>query len=222
MRGDGGVNWRIDAEIQSRGHRHRPNHADRIFLEPLGRVADAPDHASLEVLQATGEVNDRKVGDVVEERVHREVAAEGILFRRAERVVAMQHAIDVAQLVDDDPFARFFRRGQLRGRQLTTERGDLDRLGAEAHMRKPEAAADDPAVPEQLFHLVGMRAGADIEVLRPAAEEQVAHAAADQVRGVVTLVKAIQNFQRIRIDLFAGDRVPGARHDHRNGHRSAL
>ena len=40
--------------------------------------------------------------------------------------------------------------------------------GAVAKMRKAEPAADDPAVPEQLLHLVGMRRRADVEVFGPA------------------------------------------------------
>ena len=41
-----------------------------------------------------------------------------------------------------------------------------------------------------------VRGRADVEVLRPASEEQVAHAAADQVGDVVVLVELIEDFER--------------------------
>ena len=84
------------------------------------------------------------------------------------------------------------------------------------------AAPEDPAVPKQPLHLVGVRAGADVEVFRAAAKQQIAHAAAHEIRRIVILVETIENLQRIGIDKFAGDRVFGARYDHRNRHRSAL
>ena len=45
---------------------------------------------------------------------------------------------------------------------------------------------------------------------------------ADEIGDEVVLVEAVENLQRIGIDLAAGDGVPGTRHDHRDCHRSAL
>ena len=67
---------------------------------------------------------------------------------------------------------------------------DLDDLVAEAHVREMEAAADQAAVAEQLLHLVGMRVGRDVEILRVQAEQQVAHGAADQEGLVAGLLAA--------------------------------
>ena len=88
-------------------------------------------------------------------------------------------------------------------RDLTTERGDLDDLLAEPDVCQSETAADDPAVAEELFDLIGMRRRADVEIFRPAAQQQIADAAADQIRSVVELAKPIQDFERIRIDVAA-------------------
>ena len=52
------------------------------------------------------------------------------------------------------------------GRDLAAERRDLDHLRAELDVREPEAAADDPAVAEQLLDLIRMRRRADVEILR--------------------------------------------------------
>ena len=76
-------------------------------------------------------------------------------------------------------------------------------------MGEAEATADDPAVAKELLDLVGMRGGADVEILRTACEQQVADAAADKVRDVLELAKPVQNLERIRIDVTARDRMLG-------------
>ena len=111
--------------------------------------------------------------------------------------------------VGDDLLARL---------HLPPECGDLDDLVAELDVRKAEAAADDPAVPEQLLDLVGMRRRADVEVLRTSAQEQVAHAAAHEIADVTGLVQAIKNLQRVRVDVPPRNRVLSPRDDHRFGH----
>ena len=80
-------------------------------------------------------------------------------------------------------------------------------------MREAEAAADDPAVAKQLLDLVGVRRCADVEVLGPAAEQEIADAAADEVGDVIGLPQAIEDLQGIRVDVAARERVLGAR-DH--------
>ena len=82
----------------------------------------------------------------------------------------VEHA--VADLVDAVVLVHLGVRG--------AERRDLDDLGAEAHVRKVEAASDQPAVAEQLADLLGVRVGRDVEVLRAQAEQQVTHRTADQ------------------------------------------
>src|SRR6185295_16283647 len=72
------IDWRIDAEVQPRCHRHGTEHANRIFLETLPRVADTADQAVAKIGEAARVVDDRKRSDVVEERVDGEVAPERI------------------------------------------------------------------------------------------------------------------------------------------------
>src|SRR5690349_11044895 len=221
MRGDRRVDRRIDGEIEPRSHRDGANHPDRIFQEALRRIADASNHARIEISKSAGEVDDRKVADVVEQRVDREVATERIFLGRSERVVTVEHAIvmsGMAAVLERDAVMRPLGYGQFFGSQLATEGGHFDRLGTKPDMSQPEAAADDPAVLEQTLDLIRVRVGADIEVLRAAAEQQVADAAADEVGRKVALMEAVENLQRVRVDVFARDRVLRARHDHRNGH----
>src|SRR6185503_14764040 len=141
--------------------------------------------ARIEVPQAARIVDDRKRTNVIKERVYREVTAERILFRRAEGVVAMEQPIGLARLgfVHRDAVGGRLRveRRELLGGHLPSERGDLDRRGPEPDVGETEPASDDPAVPEQALDLVRMRRGADVEVLRPALQQQVADAAADEV-----------------------------------------
>src|SRR6185436_16028408 len=90
------VDWRVDLEPEASGHRHRAKHSYGIFLKALRRIADRSDDAVAQVVEAAGVVDDREVRDVVEQRVDREVASEGILFRRAERVVTMDQSVELS------------------------------------------------------------------------------------------------------------------------------
>jgi hypothetical protein len=167
--------------------------------------------------------------DVVEERVDREVAPEGVLLGRAEGVVAVNQAI--ARVVElRRRHVAFGGASVCNGLSAAAPRL---RPGAgrwplrsssspKRHVRQTEAPADDPAVAEELLDLVGLRRGADVEVLRLAAQEQVAHAAADQVRRVVGLIEPVENFQGFWIDELARQHVLGSRHDLRVAHRIGI
>ena len=56
---------------------------------------------------------------------------------------------------------------------------------------------------------------ADVEVLRTAPEEEVAHTAADEVRDVLVLMETVEDFERVCIDLASRDRMLGSRDDNR-------
>ena len=221
---DGIHRVRIDREVEPRGQHHRAQHAHGILLEPHVRVADRANHARAQILEAAGVVDDREGRDVVEQRVDREVAAEGVLLGRAERVVARMHVRPIAA-------ARLLRLGLLGGlarndlllgqlllAQLPAERGHLDRLGAELHVHEPEAPADDPAVAEQPLHLVRVRRRADVEVLGTTVEQHVTHAAAHQVGDVIRLPQPVEHLQGIRVDGGPRQGVIGAGDDRRLGH----
>ena len=108
------------------------------------------------------------------------------------------------------------------GLHLPAERGDLDDLLPELDVREPEAAADDPAVAEELLDLIGMRRRADVEILGPAAEQQIAHAAADEVGDVIGLAQPVEDLQGIGVDVAARERVLCARDDPGLDHGRAL
>jgi hypothetical protein len=83
---------------------------------------------------------------------------------------------------------------------------------------KAETPTDDPAIPKQLFDLIWMGGGPDIEILGHAAEKEIANAAAHEIRHVIELSEAIEHFQRIGIDVAARNRVLGPRNDAGDGH----
>ena len=81
MTNDGVVCGRLDGEVESRCELDRPHHPHRIFAKAHIGIADHA-HAMLrEVVESADVVDHREVGDVVEERVDREVATTRILQR---------------------------------------------------------------------------------------------------------------------------------------------
>ena len=77
-----------------------------------------------------------------------------------------------------------------------TKRRYLDDLAAETDVRKPEAAADEPAVREQRAHLLGRCVGRNVEVLGVQTDQCVTHTAAHEECLVARLVEPIQHLQR--------------------------
>ncbi len=171
---------RLDREAQPRGQRHRPQHAHRVFTEAHARVADRADQARVQVLEPAHVVDDREVGDVVEQRVDREVAAEGVLLGRAESVVVADQRVALV------------------GLGLPAEGRDLHDVAAEAHVRQAEAPAHDEAVAEQALDLLRVGVRPDVEVLGLARQQEVAHAAADEVGGVAAGLQAVEDLEGVR------------------------
>src|SRR5262249_1394475 len=158
-----------------RRKRDRANHANRILAEAYLRIADAPDNPRLEIVKAADVVDNRECRDVVEQRVDREVAAERVLFRRSERVVVMEEVLAFGgRGMGKGPAVL---RDFLAGLDLPAERRHLDHLRPEAHVGQPEPPPDNPAVSEQLLDLIRVRGGADVEVFRTPAKQEIANAA---------------------------------------------
>ena len=225
----------IDAEVEARGQDERAQHAHRVLDEAHVGIADAPNHPAVEILEAAGVVDDREGPDVVEQRVDGEVAAERVLFRRAVLVVALDRPVDdlgrdLGAGVGDDrqlafvgmvgPEMLLLRLG--RARDLLAERRDLDRLGAEADVRQPEAATDDPAVAEEALDVVRMSARPDIEVLRTTMEEQIAYAAPYEIGLEIGGVQAIEDAEGIGVDVLPREAMFAPRDDDWSDHASEV
>ena len=196
MAGDGLGAVGVDREVQARGEAHGAEHAHGVFAEADVGVSDRTQRLLGEVAQATGVVDDLRGGDVVEEGVDREVAAQRVLLGGAERVV---------RALVEGAWRAGVGRLDLVGLRRAPEGGGLDLLVAEADQREAEAAADDERVAEEPADLVRVRVRGDVEVLRGASEEEVSHAAADEVGGEAGLVEPVQDGDGVWIDGFDGD-----------------
>src|SRR5262249_15731391 len=102
--------------------------------------------------------------------------------------------------------------------QLSTKRGDLDYFRTEPDVSEPESPADDPTVSKEFLDLVGMGRGADIEVFRRPAQEQVPDAPPPQIRDVSALPQPVENFQYIGVNIAPRERVLLARNHPRFDH----
>ena len=95
---------------------------------------------------------------VVEHGVDREVAPPRVFLDRAENVVAQNAAMLVGH--------RLRRVGAFIGSAARTAKSrDLDGFGADHHVHETKAAADDARAAKHRAHLLGTRAGGDVEVL---------------------------------------------------------
>ena len=119
MEVDGFSDGRIDLEAEPRGERDGTQHADGILLKAELRIADRSDDPPSQIVYAVHVVDDREGSDVVEKRVDREIAAEGVFLWRAERILLVERIMGRRHTVRDDLFARL---------NLPPERGDLDHL----------------------------------------------------------------------------------------------
>jgi hypothetical protein len=88
-----------------------------------------------------------------------------------------------------------------------------------------EAAADDAAVGEEPLDLARRRRRRDVEVLRIELEQEITHAAADEIRRVVEARQALDDPDRVGVQVFEGDRMMndlGAAMDLRRGGRRGV
>jgi hypothetical protein len=186
------VDVRRDPEVEPRSELDRTQDPDGVLAEADHRVADRVDRALADVVDAPAPVEHLTAIEVVEEGVHREVAAERVFVGLAEDVVAPDE-----EVVED--LARLLLRSLHRG--VAPKGGDLDDLAApEEDVREAKTPPDDPAVPEEGADVLGARARRDVEVLRLSPEEEVADATAHQVGLVAAALEAANDLGGVGID----------------------
>ncbi|MNV56557.1 hypothetical protein D3C71_1488490 [compost metagenome] len=170
----------VDLEIELGRQAHGTQHAHRIFAVALLRVADQTHAPGHHVLEAAGVVTHREILDSVIQGVAGEVATDRVILDAAVDVVSHQHAV-----LDLAVAAAVIAVG--------AERGHLDDLAAEHHVRQAEAPADEPAVAEQLLDLFGRGVGGDVEIFGASIDQKVAHGASYQIGTKSGLTQAIQH-----------------------------
>ena len=155
---------RVDGPAEARGEAHGPQHAQAVLGEALARLPHGSHDAPLDVLPAADEVEDLPRVGVLEQRVHGEVPAAGVLPR-----VAPEGDLVGAAAVGVGP--------------LGAEGGDLDlRAGLRVDLHGPEALAEGDGAREEGRDLVRPRGGRHVVVLGLPPEEAVAHAAPGEKR----------------------------------------
>jgi hypothetical protein len=93
---------------------------------------------------------------------------------------------------------------------LAAERRNLDRLGAELDVRKPETTADDPAITETALDLLRLRGGGNVKIFGTPSQEQVAYTSSNEISGMPELLQPIHDLQRIWVNIAPGQRMLGA------------
>src|SRR5690606_14431625 len=83
------------------------------------------------------------------------------------------------------------------------ESSDFDYFAANTHVHYLKAAADNPRATKNTSYLLGSGAGSHIEILRQAAQEQIAHTTTDQIGFVIRFLKLLDNLQGRRTNVFA-------------------
>ena len=160
---DGLAAGTVDRETQPRCELDGPHHAYRIFAEADVGVADASQQTLLKILQAAHKIDHGKRLDIVEEPVHREIAAFGIFLRRAEGVVfGLVQTVFILHRIG-----------------LAPEGAGLDHLASEDDVRQPKTSADQETITEQAADFIRPRIRPDVKILGLTTEQQVAHTAGD-------------------------------------------
>jgi N6-L-threonylcarbamoyladenine synthase len=146
---------------------HSPQHAQFVFGEALAGVPDGTDQAGIQVVHAAHHVQDRVVGWVQHHAVDGEVAALYILFRTdGEAHCIRVPAVGVGAITAE---------GSDFGHYLPAPRAWT------ADQNDAEMRAYGKRLVEQGEHLIGLRTGGNVEILRFAAQQQVTHATANEV-----------------------------------------
>ena len=102
---------------------------------------------------------------------------------------------------------------RLVGSSAAAKSGDLDGFRAEHHVHQAKTAADDARASENRAHFLGRGAGRHVVVLGDAAQQQIAHRAADHVSGVPMLLQRFAGLHRAAAHVVARDAVGFKRYD---------
>jgi hypothetical protein len=170
VQADSGEGFGLDSVAEARSEADGPEHAEFVFGETAGRIANGADDFGGEISAAADKIED--VAGVVahEKAVDGEIAALNVFLGRlgVDDLVGMA-AIGVAE--------------------VGAKRGDLDFGRIFADKNYAELCADIEAVGEDLQNFLRLCVCCNVIVRRFAMEENVAHTAADEKGLVATALK---------------------------------
>ena len=180
------ANALVNLEIEFGRKTCSPEHSNRVLSQSFIGVADQHQAAALNVLHSIDVVPDTEIGDVVIQRITGEIAPPDILADAAIDIVAQ----DSPRVVVCDIRMLFIALGS------GTESGHFDDFPAEADMRQPEPASDQPAVGKQGPHFFGMCVGRNIEILGMQLKQRIPYAAAHEKCLKPGFVQPVQYLER--------------------------
>ena len=181
----------LHGERQRGGEADRPDHPERILLEPGERVAARAEQPCRDVGRAIERVDQRRLrfaGPGIRapgDRVRGEVAPGEVLLDRVAELHPVRPAV-VGVLV------------------LAAEGRDLELDAVAAHRDRPEPVLVDGAR-EQRADLLGAGIRGEVPILRGAAEQQVAQGTADHVRGMARVPEGPAESDDVGRDAVRGD-----------------
>ncbi len=186
----------FDAEIELGGETHGPQHAHRVFLVTLGRVADQADQVVADVVYAIGVIEDALADRVVIQGIDGEVAALRVFFQGAVNVVTQDApALVAGRLVGVFLFIVL--------RVAGAEGRNFDDFSTEVDMHKLEAATDDSRIAKLGAHLLRRGAGGDVEILGRDIEQHVTYTTTHQISLVAGVLQTFDDVHRIAAELSA-------------------
>ncbi len=172
---NGGEGGELNGEAESCRETDGAKHAEFVFLEAEFRVADGADEARIEIGAAADQIDHLAGARIHQQSVDREIAAANVVGRR----MRIDHAIGMAAVGVAD---------------IGAERGDFDLNALLDHDHDAEFCADGQAAGEKRFDALGRGIGRDVVVGGFAAENQIAHAAADKIGLVAGLGEHAADF----------------------------
>lgn len=179
MSKEGLMGWFVDGEPSPGGVANHSDHPDGVLLESLIRIADGPNDPSVKVGHSTDIVNDRKIGDIVEEPIDGNVPSEGILCRSTKAVSSN----NISSL-----------RLNLFEFRVTSKSRDLNNLPAfEEDMDQSKPTTDDPAISKEAVDLMGMGIRGDIKIFWDSTQEEITNTSPHKIGQEPMAVKAVED-----------------------------
>jgi hypothetical protein len=177
---DGLVGLVFNGESGSGGMADDSDYSNRVLLESFVGIADGSNDLMLEVSYSTDIVDNGKICNIIKKSINRDVAAQGVLFRRPKTLFP-----------DEFPFfcLYFF---EFRS---APESGYLDNLSPlKKDLNQSESTSNNPAVFKESIDLMGVRIGGHVKVFRDLSEEEISNTSTNEISEEPVSVKAVEDF----------------------------
>ena len=173
----------VKIKIEQGGEPYSAEHANRVLAETDPGITDAAYQSVFQIPKPVDIIDDGKIGNIVKESVYRKITSKGILPGCAEGVVRSDRPAITIEL-GDGPEGR-----------------DFDYLPPpEIDVGQAEPPADKAAVSEDLFDLVGVSGGADVEVFGFFPQQEIPDTPAYKVGDMAMAMETIKDLQGVGVD----------------------